>query len=287
MKSLCLFASYFTSNDIPDYVKVYLKELKYHFNEVVLIGSQSPLSESSKEFLNEQSITYHFEKNEGFDFGLWYKGFQKINVQDYDQLALVNDSCVLFKPLDDFMNWAANEHSDMLGMTYSEAIAPHLQSYFLVLNKKAIAYLNEYFNTHKLVSDITNVIRTYEVGFSGFLLSKGLKLSAYMGNKGADSEFSPYYSLVKEQLAAGIPLIKKKILFTSYRKDEYLTLARMDFDIRSKTYLMLIRKYNPETIIPFEKLVAYSKNSPGIIAHVKHRVMRVLVRWYRKLKYGS
>ena len=43
------------------------------------------------------------EENEGFDFGLWYHAFLKYNVDLYDKIALVNDSCILFKSLDDFI----------------------------------------------------------------------------------------------------------------------------------------------------------------------------------------
>lgn len=287
MSTLCLFASYFTSNDIPDYVKVYLKELKRHFTDVVLLGSQNPLSDSSLDFLKRESISYQFEKNEGFDFGLWYKAFQKIPVNTYQRIALVNDSCVLFKPLDEFMHWVNKEKTDMQGMTYSEAIAPHLQSFFLVLNAHAISLLADYFNQHKILNDIKEVIRTYEVGFSGFLIAKGFTLSAYMGKEGADSEFSPYYSLVKEQLKDGIPLIKKKIVFTSYRKDEYLTLARMNFDINPKTYLKLIKKYNRHLLLSIDELSQYGYQRPGLFFRLRYNALRLLIPVYRKLKYGS
>ena len=137
MSSICLFASYYTSNEMPYYVKVYLTQLRKNFSKTILLSSKQ-LTKEDSEFLKLENIEYQLEKNEGFDFGLWYKAFQKINVSDYDQIALVNDSCVLFRSLEPFMAWVAKDKADVKGMTYSEAITPHIQSYFMILNKKAI-----------------------------------------------------------------------------------------------------------------------------------------------------
>src|ERR1700741_958414 len=105
MRSVCFFASYYTSIEIPYYITVYLNELKKQFNEVVFLSSQ-PVSEQDLKFLQDENIQFLVEKNEGFDFGLWYKAFQKININDYDRVALVNDSCILFKSLNELMAWS-------------------------------------------------------------------------------------------------------------------------------------------------------------------------------------
>src|SRR5688572_28952256 len=98
MKSLCLFASYFSSKAVPYYVKVYVAELKKHFSDVVLIG-QKELLQTDKEFLGNLGIQYRKEKNEGYDFGMWYKTLQTLPEKTYERIALVNDSCLFFKPL--------------------------------------------------------------------------------------------------------------------------------------------------------------------------------------------
>lgn len=286
MRSICLFASYFTTEDIPYYITIYLKELKRHFSDVVFLCSQEELSVSSRDFLKHENIQYFIEKNEGFDFGLWYKFFQKTNVEHYDKLALVNDSCVLFKPLDEFVSWAMKENSDVQGMTYSEAIAPHVQSYFLLLNKRAISELKDYFKSHGIITHITDVIRTYEVGFSQYLISKDFRLSAYMGKTGSVGEFSPYYTHVKEHLMQGIPLIKKKILFASYRKDEFLTLARMNFDIDAYKYIDLIKQNNKQLIISFETLMSQDSHQISALSRFQYFITRSLIQLYRKIKYG-
>ena len=154
MKSLCLFASYFTEQEIPYYITVYLKELKKQYKEVVFLTSQKKLSSESIQFLETENLTLFLTENKGFDFGQWYQAFQSLSIDNYEKIVLVNDSCILFKPLDEFINWSTNNKADMQGITLSEALYPHLQSYFLVLNKKAIALTLEYFQKHKIKENI-------------------------------------------------------------------------------------------------------------------------------------
>ncbi|MBK6523451.1 MAG: hypothetical protein IPG08_14660 [Sphingobacteriaceae bacterium] len=139
-----------------------------------MLLSSKELTPEDSEFLRSENITFQLEKNEGFDFGLWYKAFQTINVAEYDQIALVNDSCVLFRTLDPFMAWASKDNADVKGITYSEAITPHIQSYFMILNKKAIDLTASYFKEHKLKTDISEVIITYEIGLNKYFTDKDL-----------------------------------------------------------------------------------------------------------------
>ena len=254
MKSLCLFASYFTEQEIPYYITVYLKELKKQYKEVVFLTSQKKLSSESIQFLETENLTLFLTENKGFDFGQWYQAFQSLSIDNYEKIVLVNDSCILFKPLDEFINWSTNNKADMQGITLSEALYPHLQSYFLVLNKKAIALTLEYFQKHKIKENISDVIHVYEVGLSKFIQEQGLKIAAFVDNNGYKGEFSPYYHCVDYHLSSGIPLIKKKIIFSSYRKNELATLARMNFNINPSYYLSKILDETKDLIIDLKRL---------------------------------
>ena len=97
MTSICLFCSYFNSDTIPNYIQYYVKELKNYFTKVVFITNEKSLSESSFSFLQTNKIEPFFVTNEGYDFGMWYKAMLKYDVEKYDRLNLVNDSCILFK----------------------------------------------------------------------------------------------------------------------------------------------------------------------------------------------
>lgn len=277
MRSVCFFASYFEGNQIPHYVTVYLKELKKHFGELFFLTQAKDFDAQDLQFLEENKIVYEALENKGFDFGLWYQAFQKYDVSLYSQVALVNDSCVLFKPLDEFMSWSQSNKADVQGMTLSEAVAPHIQSYFLIFSQRAIAPMLDYFNRHKVYTSMSEVIRHYEVGLSTELASKGLTHAAFIDNNGYKGEFSPYFHCVKYHLSKGIPLIKKKILLMSYRQDELFTLARMGFKLSPAYYVKIVKRYNGNLLIDLDKLIR--ENEPGMssVDIFRYNCIRVLI----------
>lgn len=282
MKSICLFASYFEQNTLPYYVQVYLKELKKHFTELILLG-HSDLTTSDLEFLRNLGVRYQKEKNEGYDFGLWYKALKAIDAQTYDRIALVNDSCILFKPLGPFMNALEQSKADVYGMTCSEAISWHLQSYFLILNKKAIAPALAYFQQMGIRHNLQEVIRLYEIGLNRHLMEKGLTFAAFVDNKGYKGEFSPYYHLLDHHLKQGIPLIKKKVIFSSYRKDELFTLARMNFKIRPEQYIDSILN-DSESLLKREALMKDISGSLSAFQRLRYESLRLGIHSLKTFK---
>lgn len=283
MNSVCFFASYFTTKDIPYYIRIYLLELKKHFSEVVLLSSKNDMSESAHHFLNTNSIRLQTEINEGYDFGMWYKAFRHIQTENYNRIALVNDSCILFKPLKPFIDWLNEEKADVAGMSLSEAVSTHVQSYFLVLNKRAIGHTESYLLRNGIQKLLQDVITTYEIGLSTFLRSKGLTLSAFTNNRGYKGEFSPYYHLLTYQLQQGMPLIKKKIVFSSYRKDELFTLARMNFRISSDYYLNYLLN-EPACILSRFELMKDVSGSLSRFQIFKYNLLRFGILIIKRLK---
>jgi len=262
---------------------VYLMELKKHFTDVVLLTSQSALSENSMHFLRRENIMLYAESNEGYDFGMWYKAFRRFNLETTTRVALVNDSCILYKPLTEFITWLNKNDADLKGMTFSQAIADHIQSYFLVLGDRAIKLTKEYFDKHGVIKDLAKVIQVYELGLSSHLRGQGLTMAAYMDNNGYKGEFSPYYYCVDYHLKKGIPLIKKKIIFSSYRKDELLTLERMNFNIDPQHYVRLIKENNKELILDFDKLQHGNEPALSPVTKMKYHLMRVAIKLLRPM----
>ena len=254
MNTVCLYSSYFNQSSIPYYVKIYLENIVSFFSETIFVTNDKELDSESLSFLNDNKISLLKVKNEGYDFGMWYKAILKLDTTLYQQIALVNDSCILFKPLDEFMNWSKNDKSDLQGITRSEAFSNHIQSYFLIINKNAIQDSVDYFNLHKIISNVSDVIESYEIGLSKYLISKGFKIGSFIDNNGYIGEFSPYYYCIDYHISKGIPIIKKKILFESYRRDELFTLARMNFNISVLYYIELIKKNNKVLVIDFNNL---------------------------------
>ena len=244
MKSICFYSSYFTQDYIPYYVKFYLEELQKHFSEILFLTNEKQLKETELTYLKQRNITLKFVSNEGFDFGMWYKAFKEYPSLDYDRVALINDSCVLFKPLMDVFNWIDNNTFDYCGLVSSNSVSFHVQSYFIVINKNAIKPVYDYFMQHGLISDYKKVIYTYEIGLSASLRKQGLKVAAMFTSKRDIAAQNPSFLVIEEFIQGGLPLIKKKILFRSYRKGEYLSMLRMSFKLNPKRYIQLIKETN-------------------------------------------
>lgn len=283
---ICLFSSYFTGKKLPYYISIYLKELKKHIKEVVFV-SVVELDAESIALLKNNGITHKVEANEGFDFGHWYKLFQKIDMLQYDQVFLVNDSCILFRSLDPFMKWLEKSSADVNGMTYSEAVTPHIQSYFTVLNKKTTQLAANYFKEQGVKKDISEVIRDYELGMNEFFRSHGSKLAAFIDNNGYKGEFSPYYKCVDHHLQQGIPVIKKKILFASYRSDELPNLSRMGLNIDPDHYYEML-KQQKDLVIDLEKLKnenpSQMSSSQILSFNLKKGLIKILRPFYKSVK---
>jgi lipopolysaccharide biosynthesis protein len=280
--SICFFASFYEDEKIPYYIQVYLSELRKHVGKLIFITVKSPDQEDLR-WLNEKEIELFHTANEGYDFGAWYKAIKAYDPSGYDRLVLVNDSCILFKPLGQFIKWAEKDPAELKGMTFSESISKHIQSYFILLEKNAIPHALEYFETHKILPELQKVIHTYEVGLSSYLVNKGFSMQAYVNNNGYAGEHSPYYYCVTHHIEQGIPLIKKKIIFSSYRKDELLTLARMNFKLSPDYYISLIKRNNKDLIIDFEKLCRERKKGMNELEKLKYRLTAITIKYLRPL----
>jgi lipopolysaccharide biosynthesis protein len=215
---------------------------------------------------------------------MWYKAISKIDTSQYKQIALVNDSCVLFKKPTQFFHWLSLSSADVCGITDSNAVHYHLQSYFLVFNHKAIPDMVAYFNKHKLLKDVKEVIEIYEVGLSKLLSDKGLKLEACYSTKQYTGEFSPTFYLADKLFNEGVPMIKKKILFYSYRKPELFTLARMNFNINADYYISLIKQITKEPLIDFDRVKLDQSSGMSALDKFVYNIKRVSILTYRKLK---
>ena len=291
MKSICFFSSYFNENKIPFYIQFYLDNLIPYFSEIIFLTNEKKLDIESEIFLKEKNIRLMYVANEGYDFGMWYKALMKYDVLEYDRIGLINDSCILFTKPKTFFNWLDKTDFDYCGMVDSNAVSYHIQSFFLIINKKAIPEVYDYFRQYGIVKDIKNVINIYEVGLSQYLINKGLKVGALHSTKKYTGEYSPMFYMPEELIKKGLPLIKNKIIFSSFRKNELNTLARMNFKIKPDFYIRLIKQYNPNTeLIDFKKLDGNFDNRMNHYGKIEYNINRVYIQslkyFYNLLKRG-
>ena len=217
MKRLSLFAHWDPDNEIDDCVIHYINEL----NRVsdVIFYTDSNLSDKELRKLDGITIKYGSGKHGEYDFGS-YKRAYKLAVNDlgkYDQLILANDSCYgPFYPLDELLEEAGSNNNDYWGLTRYKARShgniEHLQSYFLVLNKKVFNsshFDNFILNIEKKFSK-KEIVQCYEIGLSKLLdelnFKRGSKLESNSQNMAYRGDC---LTLVKD---SQFPFIKRDLL---------------------------------------------------------------------------
>ena len=241
MRSICFFCSYYTGNKLPEYVKFYLLELKKHFSEMIMVTNEKEMPINDIAFLKDNEITHKPVVNEGYDFGMYYKMFKEYNIINYDRVGLINDSCILFKSLDGVFEQIDNKRADYYSLTDSYEIRYHLQSYFIIINKKAIPFVLNYFNSNGIVKDFWQLVQVYEAGLSNYLLNSGLTLEACYPVK-KNRKGNPAYLDAKYLIKEGFPVVKKKIFLLPYQSKDWNTLVMQGFVPYSRPYIKLIQK---------------------------------------------
>jgi hypothetical protein len=256
-KSICFFSSFFIGGKIPYYVEYYLEQCRPQFDEIVYLFNEQSLHNDSQSFLKKNSIKAFPVKNEGYDFGMWYKAFQTIDPTSYHTVALINDSCILFRPLDDIFKTIQTSSAHYIGMLRSDRYAPHIQSFFVVIKNEAVSIAFEYFLQKGIVSDYRQVIQTYEIGLSQHIIQKGFTIEGLYNKGYEDYPKNPSFARVKELIEEGMPMIKKKIVFRNYRGLEHYWVVRMNFNTDYRIYFNFIKtQYNPDTIIDIDRVMA-------------------------------
>lgn len=239
-RTLCIFMHYSNSLFIPQYVLIYLSELSNYFNEVILVTNERVIDNDY--LVHNQNISLVMVKNEGYDFGMFYKVFKSIDPSEYLQIACINDSNVLFNNLNPIFEWGKSQNLDFWGLidSYQKPWFSthhdnyHIQSHFLVFNRKAIAELPAFFKSIHIESFFEEkdqiklrrtIINEWEIGLTQFLISRLLTCGSYINS----SSFSHLYlsgkitnvghRLYAELIHSGYPLVKKKVITKSIWKD--------------------------------------------------------------------
>jgi len=230
-KSICFFSSYSNKPFIDNYIKFYLENLKSNFDDVILVTNDRKINSSDVKFLDEIGVVIKKVKNEGGDFGMWYKCFtdDDIDLFGYSKVGLVNDSCILFdhKGFKKLMKWVDSTKAKYCSITESNEISHHLQSYFLVIKDEAIKKVYDYFKKNGIIKDRSKVINTYEIGLSTHLKKNDIQIESLFKNNTSKNPTTIGYEKLIDN---GIPIIKKKVLLNSFNDDEIKFLQLQNFN---------------------------------------------------------
>lgn len=217
---LCLFAQYHQDAIVADHVVRYLRALA-DAGFVVLVLSTSPLAPVECAKIRAAGAELILRDNRGMDFGGWIEACIRLFPIQAELLLLANDS--VYAPVGDltgFIHRLTAVDADFYGALETLEIAPHLQSWFVLL--RPAAYRSDAFARLMLRpmvptdSKLELVIR-YEVGLTQALMQAGLRHHATFSladRRGIASEipYNPAHLLWRELIEAGVPFLKVELL---------------------------------------------------------------------------
>ncbi len=181
IKRCCVFAHYDPDDLLDPYVIAYLRALSPHVDKTVLV-STSQLSAESQLELSHMGVQTICRKNIGYDFYSWKVGIESIDLDQYDELLQINDSC--YAPLFEFDEVFAHMNKikcDFWGITKSYYFSKHLQSYFVCYRKPVIGdvIFRQFWQSLEEIHNKRQLIKTYEAGIGKLLRLNGFHMETY------------------------------------------------------------------------------------------------------------
>jgi lipopolysaccharide biosynthesis protein len=219
MRDICLFAHFDEDDTVDDYVLRYLTKLRELDFSIVFV-SASRLAPAEVERLRDTCFDVILRENAGLDFGSWAAGFAKHGYNIGGRLLLANDS--IYGPVGDLrtaLDRLTRTEADFYGMVESIEIAPHLQSWFVLLqpwivcNPEFRSILAQPFG--KMTR--RQIVHEGETGLSRRLLNAGFRYEALHRNNRAvlprRHDVNPMLLFWRELLFDdGIPFLKIELL---------------------------------------------------------------------------
>lgn len=215
---VCLFVSFADQPVLKAHVHHHIQRLVDAGIRVLLIVNTELPAENIQidaELLERTSGAW-IRRNLGFDFGAWAHALQACgDTSGWSRLYLVNDSIV--GPLDDaaltrLIGRVRASAADLVGLT--EALAPrrHLQSYFLVLQQRALrsAAMQGLFARMRNWPTKSQVIALYETRLTRIAEADGLRCEALFPNLGAGTDDTSLRWA--ELVESGFPFIKSRVI---------------------------------------------------------------------------
>ncbi len=218
-EKVCLFAAYLADGTIPDSTRYYLRamhDVGFRVIFVVACDGATSIDLTGLDFLEGVLI----RDNMGFDFASWALAMIALpSVWKSKCILCTNDS--VFGPvelslLSESIEAMLASGADYCGLTDSYQVAPHIQSYFFILQNKALSSptVQNYWSNLKAHKDKNKIISEYEVGFWSKYVAAGLSTYVHFASPPSDAELdvNPTLNSWKELLERGYPFLKVQLL---------------------------------------------------------------------------
>lgn len=210
-EEVVLLAHWDPENIVDSYVLYMARHLK-QLGKKIILCSAAPLAALPQETDIFDAIVCR--TCAGYDFTSWKAAFEAFpSLYEAAEVTLCNDS--VFAPIGSYApvyQTMASIPCDFWGMSFSHEIMPHMQSFHLVLRKKALQHTAfKHFIAAVAINDNRDIAVGYEVRFSLWLELHGLKAGCYRPyNLHTKIAANPTVRWEK-CLRDGIPLLKREL----------------------------------------------------------------------------
>lgn len=177
MKRAIVLAHFDRFNRVAPYVIYYLKALKPLATNLIFVSTAS-LSTEEQSKVTSIADKVIVKENRGYDFGSWQAGIAHLDLQQYDELVICNDSVFgPLQPLDELFTKMTNASCDFWGITNSYDMGEHIQSYFVVFKHQVIrsSAFKHFWNSIAEQPDKLTIVQKYEIGLTQTLKKAGFK----------------------------------------------------------------------------------------------------------------
>jgi len=181
LQRVALFAHYDGQGEVKPYIVELLRRLQPHCAEILFV-STAGLSEAELAKVQPFCSRSIAQPNLGYDFCMWQAALRELDLAAIDELLLTNSSVFgPLVPLGPAFERMTASNADFWGMTDNFAMAWHLQSYFLVLKKRVLCSPSfaRFFASVLPYEDKWQVVRSYELGLTQFLVEQGFAAAAF------------------------------------------------------------------------------------------------------------
>lgn len=181
MKTIAVVAHYDVNGIADDYLIPLFEKLSEVCDKIVVVTTSGIEASSQSKLLSVGNVKVISRDNVGYDFLSYKTGIESISdLCLYDRLLVLNDSFYINKKFDLKNILLQSETKDIFGITSSNQFRFHVQSYFLVFNKKAILS-KWFFNFWSRVFSYKRkmkIIFEYEMGLTSSALQHGLTVGS-------------------------------------------------------------------------------------------------------------
>jgi hypothetical protein len=218
-KDVCLFVTHASDCNTKPHVAHHVRALANAGFQVILVYNTDRMAIARRAMSFAAPNGIIVRKNEGFDFGAWADVLRLYpDLWECSRLLLVNDSVI--GPVRGGATMFARLRAidaDLVGLVKSYEFTRHFQSFFLMLNRRALenGKVREFWRSVVNYENKSRVIKAYELRFTELCAQSGLSTQAIYQRSIVVEQFNrgnPTINHWHELIRLGFPYIKVELV---------------------------------------------------------------------------